>query len=359
MKPILVLTLLWVASLGNFLGCSTGSDELTPQQVCNGVVGAACEWMERCAETAGSPALGKYTSVADCRAQVGANSCAARSGNCPPDQTFHPDKAQQCIDAFQSFSCTSTTNRPDVCNQICQAESNPAPAKAVPQFSNLSDPWYPAPFSTDMGDYWRGAGIPFDGMNYYLLTTPAAGNSWSERFNPDSKYFQAWVGVYTVWDSNGVAYGFQNGELDANAIALLGVVDQVHWLEEVGGITSPIVKLDDTVPLTKEATAIDGAPGWKLTCRLKTQSDTGDYNPASGLPSFLIVPKSAWELRIASNQEIFLDICLYAWYSEQHGQLNVIYYNSASFTDLGGNAVETKPAVFAELDAIARSITLK
>jgi hypothetical protein len=37
----------------------------------------------------------------------------------------------------------------------------------------------------------------------------------------------------------------------------------------------------------------------------------------------------------------------------------VLYYNSAVFTDPSGNVVDTKPAVFAELDAIARSITLK
>jgi len=82
---------------------------------------------------------------------------------------------------------------------------------------------------------------------------------------------------------------------------------------------------------------------------------------ATSLPSkrATVVPKAAWESRIASNQEISLDICLYVWHSDQYGELNVSYYNSTSFADLGGNAVDTKPAVFGELDAIARSITLQ
>jgi len=358
MKHILALALL-VALMGNALGCGSNSNDLTPQQACNGVIGAFCDWTNRCAGAAGLTALGNYTSTADCTSQMQASTCAGTSSPCALGKTFHSDKAQQCIDAFKSFSCTSTTAKPDVCNQVCRSESDSGTAKAVPEFLNLADAWYPSPFSIDMSDYWKEAGIPFGGMNYYLLTTPAAGNSWSERFNPDSKYFQAWVGVYTVSDSNGVVYGIQSGELDAQAIVLLAVADQTHWLEEFAGITSPIVKVDDTVPLTKEATTIDGSPGWKVTCRLKTQSDTGDYNQESGLPSFLVVPKAAWESRIASNQEISLDICLYVWHSDQYGELNVSYYNSTSFADLSGNAVDTKPAVFGELDAIARSITLQ
>jgi len=273
--------------------------------------------------------------------------------------TFHSDNAQQCMDAFKSFSCLSTTVSPDVCNQICQSDLDAGTANAVPEFPNSAEAWHPTPFSIDMSDYWNEAGIAFGGMNYYLLPKPAAGNSWSERFNPDSKYFQAWVGVYTVWDSNGAIYGAQGGELGTKAIVLLGVEDQSHWLEEFAGITSPIVKVDDTVPLTKEATTIDGSPGWKITCRLKTQTDTGDNNQESGFPPLLVVPKAAWASRIASYQEVSLDVCLYVWHSNQHGQLNVIYYNSTSFTPLSGSAVDTKPAVFGELDAIARSITLQ
>jgi hypothetical protein len=357
MKHILALALL-IASMGNTLGCGSSKD-LTPRQACDGVIGAYCDWTQRCAGAAGATASGDYTSTADCTSKMQASACAVRGGDCPAGQTFHSDKAQQCIDAFASFSCTSTTEKPDVCNQVCQSESDAGMAKAVPEFPNTADAWYPSAFSIDMSDYWSSAGIPFGGMNYYLLTKPVAGNSWSERFNPDSKYFQAWLGVYTVSDSNGVTYGIQDGELDAKATVLLGVTDQINWLKDFAGIPSPIVKVDDTIPVTKEATTILGSPGWKITCRLKAQADTGDNNQQSGLPSLLVVPKTAWNSRISSNQEISLDICLYVWHSDQHGQLNVIYYNSTSFTDRSGNALDTKPAIFGELDAIARSITLE
>jgi hypothetical protein len=211
----------------------------------------------------------------------------------------------------------------------------------------------------DMGAYWNEAGIPFGGMNYFLLPMPAGGNAWSERFNPESRYFQAWIGIYTVPDSSGAIYGLQDGKLDENATAKLGIVDQTHWLMEFGQIPSPIVQLDDAYPVTKEAATVDGCEGWKVTCRLTTPADTGNDNMQAGMPPLLVVPKSAWETRIASYQPISLDVCLYVWHSAENGELNVIYYNSTRFTDLGGNTVDTKAAVSVELDAIAKSITVR
>jgi hypothetical protein len=233
------------------------------------------------------------------------------------------------------------------------------PVHHQPRFQYIPASWFGMVNSIDMGAYWNGAGIPFGGMNYFLLPMPAGGNAWSERFNPDSKYFQAWIGIYTVPDSNGAIYGMQDGVLEENAIAKLGIVDQTHWLMEFGQIPSPVVKLDDTYPMTKEAATIDGCDGWKVACRLTTPADTGDDNMQAGMPALLVVPKSAWEARIASYQPISLDVCLYVWHSAENGELNVIYYNSTRFTDLGGNTVDTKAVVSDELDTIAKSITVR
>ncbi len=234
-----------------------------------------------------------------------------------------------------------------------------APVHHEPRFQSIPASWSGTVNSIDMEAYWNEAGIPFGGMNYFLLPMPAGGNAWSERFNPDSKYFQAWIGIYTVSDSNRATYGLQDGELDENAIAKLGIVDQTHWLMEFSQIPSPIVKLDDAYPITKEGATIDGCDGWKVTCRLTTPADTGIDNMQAGMPPLLVVPKSAWETRIASYQPISLDVCLYVWHSAENGELNVIYYNSARFTDLDGNTVDTKAAVSDELDSIAKSITVR
>jgi hypothetical protein len=133
MKHILALVLL-VASMGIAPGCGSNSNDLTPQQACNDVIGAFCDWTNRCAGAAGLTALGNYTSTADCTSQMQANTCSGTSGNCASGKTFHSDKAQQCIDAFKLFSCTPTTAQPDVCNQVCQSESGSGTAKAVPEF---------------------------------------------------------------------------------------------------------------------------------------------------------------------------------------------------------------------------------
>ena len=81
-----------------------------------------------------------------------------------------------------------------------------APVHHEPRFQSIPASWSGTVNSIDMEAYWNEAGIPFGGMNYFLLPMPAGGNAWSERFNPDSKYFQAWIGIYTVSYSNRATY---------------------------------------------------------------------------------------------------------------------------------------------------------
>ena len=114
----------------------------------------------------------------------------------------------------------------------CSSGSDDATVEADPEFTYIAESWVPSSFSLDMGDYWQSQGITHAGKNYYLITKPAENTTYSERFNPASKYFQSWVGIYTVKDKNGETYGITDGILDQEAVIKLGIADQTGWLKD-------------------------------------------------------------------------------------------------------------------------------
>jgi len=180
------------------------------------------------------------------------------------------------------------------------AGSDNTVVKTDPEFTCITDTWVSSVFDLDMSNYWRAQGITHTGRNYYLFSQPAGDTAYSQRFNPESKYFQSWIGIYTVNDKNGEVYGIRDGELDQDAVIRLGIADQTGWLKDFACIPEPRVLLDETVAVTKEMVTIDGEPGWKLSCRLITQADVGDDNLQSGISDLLIVPSSCWNSSIES-----------------------------------------------------------
>ena len=100
----------------------------------------------------------------------------------------------------------------------CSGVSDPS-TSTDPNFTHITDSWIPEVFSLNMGNYWQAQRITHTGRNYYLLPKAAGGTSYSQRFNPASKYFQSWVGIYTVNDKDGKTYGISDGVLDKEEMA--------------------------------------------------------------------------------------------------------------------------------------------
>ena len=241
----------------------------------------------------------------------------------------------------------------------CSCGSDDTVVDTDPSFTHITDSWIPQVFSLDMSNYWQAQGITHDGKNYYLLPKPAGGTAYSQRFNPASKYFQSWVGIYTVSDNDGKTYGISDGVLDKDAVIKLGIADQTGWLRDFAKIPAPRVLLDETVPVTSEVVTVDGEPGWKLSCRLITQADVGDGNYQSNIPEHLIVPATCWNNAIQSYQEIMMNIVFYVWYSPDNAELNMIYLSSAEYSDLTGTTHNYLPQLLPELEKIARGITVR
>ena len=121
------ISVLAISGLFGFclVNCGSNSSDLTPQSACNEAMAALCNWANKCAGTAGLSAIDpSYTSVAACTSGMQTAECQGSAAACDPGTTFHADKAQQCIDGFNSMACptsaTSTPAEPAACSQVCQ-----------------------------------------------------------------------------------------------------------------------------------------------------------------------------------------------------------------------------------------------
>jgi hypothetical protein len=101
---------------------------------------------------------------------------------------------------------------------------------AVPHFTVTAPGWMRYPLKIDGQRLWKQWHLR--GMNYFKIARSGRHN-WSERFNPASKLYQAWLGVYIVRDNEHVTrYGFERGdEPDPERLTLAAVGDQLYWLE--------------------------------------------------------------------------------------------------------------------------------
>lgn len=246
----------------------------------------------------------------------------------------------------------------------CKKESEnpvapPAEGLADPAFRYISSNWLNQVFNLRMDDIWHYYGIRARGQNYYFFPKPTQAQTYFDRFNPQSDYFQAWFGAYTVEDSNNTTYALSNNTIDTRAIIQLSIADQKAWLISFAGLPQPTVSIDTSVALNVEQTHIDGRSGWRITGRIITNVDVGVNNPQFNYSTFLIVPSTAWQGLIGSYATIKLDVVSYVWYAPENRELNVIYYNGVDFNDLMGTHHRTLPQIATELDSMALSVTVR
>ena len=163
-----------------------------------------------------------------------------------------------------------------------------------PTFKFVAASWSTKPYKIRMDDMWQSEGIDATGQNYYFLPKPAQGHRYSERFNPQSDYFQSWFGVYTIEDTNGKTYALSGDGINPQAILDLAIADQKGWLRSFGS-SEPLVAVDTSIPVNVTEVQIDGSSGWKITGRLNSNVDVGTDNPRWGMPSLLKAPSKAWQ----------------------------------------------------------------
>ena len=179
-----------------------------------------------------------------------------------------------------------------------------------------------SPMKNQMNSVWEP--IKANGVNYYLFAKPQTWfKRYSERSNPASPYYQAWVGGYVIKARDGSL------PTDLESLAWqVTALDQRSWLSAMGD-SSPIA---DWSPATRVGSiTIDGhsLPLWHGTMRSHSDLSahpTGPLATLIGMP-----PKSSWPPGVDSFHEVSLDGYFACWVDSQRKVSVVVYAVAANY----------------------------
>jgi hypothetical protein len=167
-----------------------------------------------------------------------------------------------------------------------------------------------------MNSIWRPIGAA--GVNYYTFAGPArVFRSYSERSNPTSPYYQAWVGGYVTKTKDRTL----PADLPAWAKQVTEL-DQRSWLEAMG---DPHPAADFSVPTAVQTIAIDGHALQLWHGTMRSHSDLSDH-PAGALATLVGMPPEAlWPAGIRSFHDLTLDGYFVCW-SDVTRDVSVVIY---------------------------------
>lgn len=186
-------------------------------------------------------------------------------------------------------------------------------------FSKPPSAWI-TPMKTQMNGIW--APIKAGGVNYYMFAAPRTWlSTYSERSNPVSPYYQAWVGAYVIKRTDGtLPDDLQALERDVTTL------DQRSWLSAMG----------DPHPLAEPSPAdsagnivIDGRtlPLWHET--MHSHSDLS-ARPTEVLATLIgMPPKSSWPPGVEAFHDVTLDGYIAGWIDTQR-KVSVVVYSVAA-----------------------------
>ena len=183
-------------------------------------------------------------------------------------------------------------------------------------------PVWITPMKNQMNDIWGP--IRAHGVNYYMFARPRTWlKHYSERSNPMSPYYQAWVGGYVIKATDGSL------PTDLESLAWqVTALDQRSWLSAMGD-PRPMA---DSSPATRAGIiAIDGRslPLWHGTMRSHSDLSADPSGPLArliGMP-----PKSLWPSAVGSFHDVNLDGYFACWVDPQRKVSVVIYAVAADY----------------------------
>ena len=190
----------------------------------------------------------------------------------------------------------------------------------------IAFPKPPSAWVTPMKNRMNGIGAPIEteGVNYYTFAGPRTWlNSYSERSNPSSPYYQAWVGAYVIKRTDGTvpddlqSLAWQTTELD-----------QRSWLSAMGD-PSPLA--ESSPPVSAGTIMIDGhsLPLWHGI--MESHSDLS-ADPKGQLAMLIgMPPKASWPAGIAAFHDVTLDGYFTWWADSQRKVAIVVYAVAASY----------------------------
>jgi hypothetical protein len=220
-------------------------------------------------------------------------------------------------------------------NGVAIVFARPPPAWIDPMKNRMNDIWDP---------------IRANGVNYFLFAGPRTWlNSYSERSNPASPYYQAWVGGYVI--------KLRDSSLPPDLEALawqVTALDQRSWLSAMGD-PSPIA---DPSPATNAGNiTIDGhsLPLWHGT--MHSHSDLS-ARPMGPLATLIGMPaKASWPVGVDSFHDVTLDGYFACWVDAKRKVSIVVYAVAASYA--GQGAEHDRGLINDELLSLMKSVGLE
>jgi hypothetical protein len=178
------------------------------------------------------------------------------------------------------------------------------------------------PMKNQMNDIWEP--IKANGVNYYMFARPRTWlNSYSERSNPISPYYQAWVGGYVIkLTDDSLPSDLQSLAWQVTAL------DQRSWLSAVG---DPRPIADSSPAASVGNIMIDGhsLPLWHGI--MQSHSDLSAH-PKGPLATLIgMPPKSSWPAGVDSFHDVTLDGYFACWTDSQRKISVVVYAVAASY----------------------------
>ena len=186
-------------------------------------------------------------------------------------------------------------------------------------FAKPPPPWV-APLKNLMNPMWQTIGA--EGVNYYTFAGPSnLLRSYSERSDPGSSYYQAWVGGYVT--------KLRDGTLPQGLTAWAKQVtelDQRSWLEAMG---DPAPLAESAPPSSMGDIVVDGRTVELWHGAMRSHSD---LNERADSPLAMLVgmpAKSSWPSATRSFHDVTLDGYFVCW-SDATRRVSVVIYAVAA-----------------------------
>jgi len=235
-------------------------------------------------------------------------------------------------------------------------------------FPKLSPHWIDGTVLYDMTSIWKKAGLNAIGVNYF--TIGELKNEISTRFDPESSYYQAWLGGYLVKFTNPYEWSLEDHYK-------LAIADQKNWLK-VFGDKKPFVEIDYKSAKAIEKITIAGYKGKLYEGGIWSDTDMGNgnnnffltvgmkamsywfekNNPRLSLFDQQLFPKWNKNQLLDSYQKIYLfGYC--AIVEVTNTVKAILYINGAKYTDKNGKNYDSFSLLYKEFKKLIKEIEIQ
>lgn len=235
------------------------------------------------------------------------------------------------------------------------------------RLSNLPLGWMNCTTIFDISHVWKRAGMEAIGVSYF--TVGDIENGLSSRFNPNSPYYQAWVGGYVVRFSH-------PREWTVSDHFSLAASDQKDWLKQFGD-PGPLAIPDFTNVQEKGKIKVSGFSGNLYKGGIWSHTDMGRAkrgiifpilmaglayfankdNPKLRVMAQNFMPKWQEDLPVDSFQKIRLEGYTAIIPISENTQV-VLFGNGALFTDRSGKKYDTFSKIEPEILQIIKNVQI-